>query len=693
MRLSAFHTPASAFARAAARLGRKVSRAAGFTRRPWFKAVLGSIGVVIVLMTTVWVAKYGWAIHKLNRGIGDTVFLDASGREWFRLDEQRRDVPLSKISTYLKDAVIAIEDHRYYNHPGIDPIGLGRAMFTNLRSDRTQGGSTITQQLARTLFLSNAKTPARKAKEAALAVMLEVQLQKREILELYLNRVYMSGGVYGVETMSRRMFRKPASDLTLAEAALIAGIIRAPATYSPWQHFDAARQRSFVVLQRMREEKKITAAQERAARAEQIRLQPPPSVTTARHGYAKEFLRQQFRNVYGGDNPPDWKVRTTFVREVQDAAETAVREGLKRQRVPGLQVALVAVDPATGNILAMVGGSDFAATPFNRAVNSRRQPGSAFKPFVYAVALEQGLSPVSRVQGLQQVAVEAPSGIWIPRDERAGGRDEMTLREALLESNNAAAVLLQQRVGARPVIQLTRDLGVPNQPDVPSLALGSGQVTPLELTTAYAVFPNGGYRVRSRGILAVEDAAGQAVESATVERERVLSAESAFQMVTMLQDVVARGTGASAKSFGVSGAIGGKTGSTNDYRDAWFVGFNSSVVVGVWTGFDQPQTIREGGTGARVALPIWGDFMRRVQRRLPSRPFEPPPGLEPRELCLISYQRPVDGCPGYVEYFKDGDDPPTQLCPIHDGTLREEAARAVDGLMRAIGRGIRGIFN
>jgi len=505
--------------------------------------------------------------------------------------------------------------------------------------------------------------------------------------------VFLSGGVYGVEMMSQKMLRKPASQLTLAEAALIAGIIRAPSTYSPWNHPDAARRRSFVVLQRMREEGKITANQETAARAERIRIQPPPSVTSARNGYAKEFLRQQFRNVYGGDNPPDWKVHTSFLKDVQDAAETAVREGLRRQRVPGLQVALVALDPATGNVLAMVGGSDFATTPFNRAVNSRRQPGSAFKPFVYAVALEQGLSPVSRLQGLQQVAIEAPSGIWIPRDERATGRDEMSLREALLESNNAAAVLLQQRVGTRPVLQLTRNLGVSEQPDVPSLALGSGLVTPLELTTAYAVFPNGGFRVRSRGILAVEDAAGQTVESANVVRERVISEETAFQMVTMLQDVVARGTGAGARSYGLSSGFGGKTGSTNDYRDAWFVGFNSSVVVGVWTGFDQPQTIRQGGTGARVALPIWADFMRRVQRRLPSRGFSPPAGLEPHELCLISYQRPVDGCPSYIEYFKDGDDVPTQLCPIHEGTFKEDAVRAVDDLMRAIGRGIRGIFD
>ena len=664
------------------------------TIRDRVAAVVFGTLVVVTAVGVTWTFRQAYAVYRLTRGVGDLWFLSADGERWFRMDEHRRDVPLEEIPPHLQHAFIAVEDHRFYRHIGIDPLALGRAVFRNVKEPGTvEGGSTLTQQLARTLFLSNQQSYGRKIREAVLALMIEAQLTKDEVLELYLNRIYLSGGVYGVETMSRNAFGKPAKQLNLAECALIAGLARAPSARSPWTNLDGAIERSHTVLARMRQERFITEEQETAAKRTRIRIRPFPGAADARAGYAKEFLRQQFRNVYGGDHPPDWRVRTTFIREVQDAAETAVREGLKRQRVPGLQVALVAIDPATGNILAMVGGSDFAATPFNRAVNSRRQPGSAFKPFVYAVALENGLSPVSRMQGLQQVAVEAPSGIWIPRDERAGGRDEMTLREALLESNNAAAVLLQQRVGTRPVIQLTRDLGVPNQPDVPSLALGSGQVTPLELTTAYAVFPNGGYRVRSRGILAVEDAAGQTVESSAIERERVLSAESAFQMVTMLQDVVARGTGASARSYGLSGAIGGKTGSTNDYRDAWFVGFNSSVVVGVWTGFDQPQKIREGGTGARVALPIWADFMRRVQRRLPSRPFEPPPGLEPRELCLISYQRPVDGCPGYVEYFKEGDDTPTRLCPIHEGTLREEAARAVDGLIRAIGRGIRGIFN
>jgi membrane carboxypeptidase/penicillin-binding protein len=442
----------------------------------------------------------------------------------------------------------------------------------------------------------------------------------------------------------------------------------------------------------MREEGTITEAQEKQARAQRIRIQPPPSVSGARHGYAKEYLRQQFRNIYGGDNPPDWKVHTTFMPEVQDAAEAAVKAGLRRLGIRGLQASLVAIEPDTGNILAMVGGSDFAVTPFNRAVRSRRQPGSAFKPFVYAAALERGLSPVSMLQGLRQVAVQVPSGVWIPREGRENDQDQLTLREALLESNNAAAVLLQQQIGTRPVLQLARDLGVENQPDVPSLALGTGLVSPLELTAAYAVFPNMGHRVRPRGILKVVNAAGQTVHDTHIEREPILAPDVAFQMVTMLQDVVQRGTGASVRGLGVRGAAGGKTGSTNDYRDAWFVGFNASVVAGVWAGFDQPHKIREGGSGARVALPIWADFMRRTGSALPPRPFAPPSSVRGEAICLISYQRPVDGCPTYVEYFKDGDSVPSQLCPLHSGSFEQQAERAVRDLFGAIGRGIRGIF-
>jgi 1A family penicillin-binding protein len=663
------------------------------SRNDWLITAAGAAVLVFLTVSAVWTARHAWAIYKLNRGVGDTVFYDADDRPWFRLDEQRHDVRLEEISTYFKDAVISVEDHRYYLHPGIDPVALARAAAYNVREAAgTQGGSTITQQLARTLFLSNTRTYARKLQEAALAVLLEIFLSKRDILELYMNRIYLGAGIYGVEPMSQKMLGKPASKLTLAEAALIAGIIRAPASFSPWNHLESARRRSFVVLQRMREEGKITEAQERQARAAPLHIQPPPVVTAARHGYAKEYLRQQFREIYGGDNPPDWRVRTTFVPAIQDAAEAAVRDGLRRLRSKGLQAALVAMDPQTGDLLAMVGGSDFAVTPFNRALYSRRQPGSAFKPFVYAAALERGLSPVSTITGLQRVAVEAPSGVWIPRDERIAGRDEMTLRAALLESSNAAAVLLQQRVGSAPVLRLVRDLGVSDQPDVPSLALGSGLVTPLELTAAYAVFPTLGYRVRPRGFVSVQNADGADVHRVHIERERIIPNAIAFQMVSMLEDVIDRGTGAGARKYGVTGAVGGKTGSTNDYRDAWFVGFSSSVVAGVWVGFDQPERISEGGSGARVALPIWSDFMRRVARRRPAEPFAPPADLHGEELCRVSYQRPVQGCPTYIEYFKEGDAVPVRLCMIHEGTFKQRAQRAVEGFFTAIGQGLKGIF-
>jgi membrane carboxypeptidase/penicillin-binding protein len=363
-----------------------------------------------------------------------------------------------------------------------------------------------------------------------------------------------------------------------------------------------------------------------------------------------------------------------------------VRDGLRRLGVKGLQAALVAMEPETGNLIAMVGGSDFAATPFNRAVRSRRQPGSAFKPFVYATALERGLSPVSMITGLRQVAIEAPEGVWIPRDERANEQDEMTLREALLESNNAAAVILQQQVGSGQVLRLAGDLGVRDQPNVPSLALGSGLVTPLDLTAAYAVFPTLGYRVQPRGIVSVSNAEGDVVHQVHTEREQILSEQVAFQMVTMLQDVVDRGTGASARRAGVRGYVAGKTGSTNDYRDAWFVGFSSKVVVGVWVGFDQPERIMAAGSGARVALPIWSDFMRRVARRFPPDAFDAPAGMQTEELCRVSYHRPLDGCPTYIEHFKDGDEIPSRLCPVHSGSLKQRAQRAVQGFFGALRR-------
>jgi len=648
--------------------------------------------VAVTAVTVLWSMRQGWAVYKLRRGVGDTWFYAADGRAWFRMDEQRRDVALAQIAPELRNAVVAVEDHRFFSHFGIDPIGLGRAVYRDLRFQKLEGGSTLTQQLARTLFLSNKKTPLRKAQEAVLALLLEQELSKDQILELYLNRVYLSGGVYGVETMSRNMYAKPASALTLPEAALIAGLIRAPSALSPWGNLDAALDRSRVVLQRMREEGYITPAQERAAAQVRPRIRPYPGATESQYGYAKEFLRQQFRDRFGGDHPPDWQVRTTFVPELQDAAERAIENGLRRFGKPSLQAALVAIDPATGDVLALVGGRDFRQSQFNRAWRSRRQPGSAFKPFLFAAALARGYSPVSVLEGLMAIEPQGPDE-WAPRNSNDDVTEALTLRAALIESNNRAAALLQQRIGSRPVLRLASDVGLRDLPDVPSLSLGTGLVSPLDLTAAFAAFPNGGSAVRPRALTRVIDADGGVAFDNPARQDRVISPQVAYQMVSMLQDVVNRGTASPARSvYGVRFPAGGKTGTTDDFKDAWFVGFTTSTVVGVWVGEDQPATIGREAYGARYALPIWSDFIKTAARKRGAREFAVPADLHEEQLCSQSYLKAVEGCPTYIEYFKEGDEVPSRLCPIHQGSVKQQLKRAVQGFFSGLGRKLKGIF-
>ncbi len=670
----------------------------GFTsngaRPRWQHRIARIVFAVLVVGSVVglaWLMRQTYVVHKLTRGVGDTWFLAADGRRWFRLDEHRHDVALTEIPKHLRDAFVAVEDHRFYSHLGVDPIALGRAVVRNLSTGSAQGGSTLTQQLARTLYLSNQKTYGRKLREAVLALNIDAQLTKDQILELYLNRIYLSAGVYGVETMSRHLFGRPAKTLSLAESALIAGLARAPSALSPWSNLDGAIGRSHVVLTRMREEGFITADQERAAKRAPIRIRPYPGASDPRGGYAKEHLRQQFRDRFGGDHPPDWEVKTTFVPELQEAAERAVSDGMRRFRDPDLQAALVAIDPETGNILAMVGGRDFRQSQFNRSTRSRRQPGSAFKPFLFAAALENGYSPVSTLSGLRNIRPQGPDE-WAPRNAKADTPDAVTIREAIIESNNRAATLLQQRMGSRPLLRLASDVGMRDLPDVPSLSLGSGVVTPLELTVAFAAFPNGGYGVAPRAITEVVNGDGVAAFRQAVGRHRVISEQSAFQMVSMLGDVLDRGTASAAKSWGVRFPAGGKTGTTNDFKDAWFVGFSSSVVVGVWVGFDQPKTIAKDAYGSRYALPIWSDFMRRAAARRPPQPFEPPSGLREVDLCAVSYQRPVEGCPAYVEYLKEGDDAPGRLCTLHTGSIKQRVRRTIEGLFSGLGRKLKGIL-
>lgn len=665
--------------------------------RAWLRAQDRAVRAIVVaglvtgVLVTAWVWKQTWAVHRLTRGVGDTWFHTADGKRWFRLDEQRQDVPLADIAPTLQQAFVAVEDHRFYVHPGIDPIGMGRAFYRFVSAGRTEGASTLTQQLARTLFLSNRKSLTRKLREGVISIQMELQLTKAQILELYLNRIYLSAGVYGVEPMSRRVFGKPARSLTLAESAFIAGLARAPASLSPWSNFDGAVQRSHVVLARMRDAGFITAAQEAEAKRARLRVRPYQPTSTAPDAYARAYARQMFRDTLGGDHPPDWQVETTFVPALQEMATRVVREGLGRFGKPELQAALVAMDPATGDVLALVGGRDPARSPFNRATRSRRQPGSAFKPFLYAAALDQGFSPVSVLDGLDAIAPQGPDE-WAPDNADGETRPALTLRAALIESDNRAASLLQQRVGTRRVMRVAGDAGLHDLPNVPSLSLGTGLATPLELTTAFAMFPNGGHSVRPRAILRILDDDRSVAFATPVVRENVISPQVAYQMVAMLQDVVDRGTASAARRMGVRFPAGGKTGTTDDFKDAWFVGFSSSLVVGVWVGFDRPQTIGRDAYGARYALPIWSDFMRRAARVRQAGAFERPAGLREETLCRISYKRPVQGCPVYTEYLKAGDASPSDTCPIHRGTLRQRIERTIEGWTAELGRRLRGIF-
>jgi len=643
---------------------------------------------VIALISVGVVIRYGLAVNKLSRGIGQTMFYGADGKAWFPLEEHRRDVPLNRISAYLQDAVVAVEDHRFHSHVGIDPIGIGRAIIRDIRArSLEEGGSTLTQQLARTLFLSGSRDFMRKGKEAVLALMIEQRLSKTQILELYLNRIYLGGNVYGVEAMSQNVFGKPAANLTLSEAAFIAGLIRMPSALWPWSHYDRARQRSHVVLARMRAEGLITAQAEQQARAQPPRVLPNPGLTRGASGYAADYLRQQFRAAFDDDNPPDWKVRTTFVPAMQREAERAVSQGLAKFRQAGLQAALVAMDPHTGDVLALVGGRDFRLTPFNRATGARRQPGSAFKPFVYAAALNSGLSPVSPISDLNNRVPGYDE--WEVRNASIDTRETMTLREALYESNNQAAVRLQTQIGSRPILTMAEALGLPRMPDVPSLALGVGEVSPLQLTAAYSVFPNGGFAVAPRPIVQVLDNDGYAVLNREVERKLVLPESVAYQMVSMLADVVDTGTGAAARSLGVRFPAAGKTGTTDDFKDAWFIGFSSSLVAGVWVGFDRPATIGPDGYGARYALPIWADFMSRTARLRKPEPFRVPTTVEAVRLCRVSHLAPRDSCPTYDEYFKHGDAIPEDRCDVHRGP---NAAEVIGGIFSRIGKGIGKIF-
>ncbi len=637
-------------------------------------------------------------LKHMGRMAQSTTLFDAAGRHAFTLSkEERIEVPLGAVSPRLVKALLSIEDQRFFEHGGIDPMRVFGATLRNLREGRAvQGASTITQQLARQTFLTTDKTIRRKLREVVLAGRIERMFTKREILELYLNKVYFGDGLYGAEAASRGYFGKPAAQLTIGEAALLAGLVKSPSAYAPTVNPQRAVARRNVVLQRMVESKAISRQEYDQARAEPLALHDGLQRDEAWGQHFKEQVRRELIGRFGYDRvyQEGLRVYTTLDPVLQRNAEAAVAKTLEEieakraaQRKKGkpasdgaddsLQAAVVAIDPTTGWVRAMVGGRNFSESTFNRAVQARRQPGSAFKPFVYAAALETGYTPATLLDHLDDPVVTA-EGDWSPDDEHSDG-SPITLRTALRTSSNRAAVRLLQEIGIQRAVDYAHSVGM-TVPSVPSLALGSGEVTLTTLTAAYAPFANGGTLHPPVFVRRVEDRSGKLLYQAEPPATRVISETTAFLMTQMLADVVNAGTAYKARSMGFTLPAAGKTGTTNGFDDTWFIGYTPHLVAGVWIGFDQPQTILRNGFAGDLAVPLWTRFMVEATRGDKPDWYTPPAGVVSLQVCRLSGKLATPGCANvntlnkqgefeprsmvYTEYFVRGTEP-TDECPLH----------------------------
>ncbi|MBU1384914.1 MAG: PBP1A family penicillin-binding protein [Alphaproteobacteria bacterium] len=554
---------------------------------------------------------------------------------------------LDALPDYVPAAFIAIEDRRFYHHPGFDPIGMTRAVAANMRAGRVvQGGSTLTQQLAKNLFLSPDQNLKRKMQELMLAVWLEMKFSKEEILALYLNRVYFGAGAYGIEAASQRYFDKGAKDLTVGEAALLAGLLKAPSRYSPVSESERAAARATVVLNEMVDAGVISPEQRAQAVTEPVRVSR--TLASQHAQYFVDWLDKQIRELVG-EPTEDMIVETTLDLTLQTSAERAVRRILDRDRSKGVQqAALVALD-GEGRVRAMIGGASYADSQFNRAVDAQRQAGSAWKPFVYLTALESGYTPETRVN-------DAPVriGNWSPRNYSGAFAGEMSLANAVAQSTNTVAAAMADQIGRDNVARTARRLGITSRIGLePAMALGAVEVSPIDMAQAYDAFANGGKRVRAYGISRIRTPQGRVIyqrasrESGPVQ---AISNPYLYYQNQMLRGVMTSGTGRSAAIAGRDTA--GKTGTTSDYKDAWFVGYTGGFVTAVWVGKDDNTPMR-GVTGGSSPAAIWKAFMEAALPRLnaPAIPNGPamPEGWQPPS--------PVENLIGSIgDLF--GDNPP-----------------------------------
>ncbi|MEB3831881.1 transglycosylase domain-containing protein [Phormidium sp. CCY1219] len=553
-------------------------------------------------------------------------------------DEANREVvPLDEISPNLKRAVLAIEDSHFFMHHGINPGGIARAFVANLEQGETvEGGSTLTMQLVKNLFLSPKRALSRKAAEAVLAIRLEQILSKDEILELYLNQVYWGHNLYGIETASQSYFNKSASELTLAESAMLAGIIQAPEDYSPFANYPLAKQRQAVVLNRMRELKWITAEEEAQARKQPLLVGRVTSFRQSKLPYVTDAVIQELSRRFGRDAvlKGGMRVQTTIDMNFQRMAEKTVQRwhdtlyyrGVFYGRDNG-QIALVAVDPRTHFVKAMVGGAGFEKSQYNRAIQARRQPGSAFKPFVYYTAFATGKFSPASVIADSPVSYRDGNGYYSPQNYGGGFSGAVTIRKALEVSLNVPAVKLGQWIGLNKVIEVCRTLGMtsPMEPVI-SLPLGAIDLTPMEMAGAFATFANNGWHSEPTFIVQVTDSRGNMLLDNTPKPQLVLDPWAVASLNSVLQGVITSGT---AKNARIGRPAAGKTGTTSSERDVWFVGYVPQLSTAVWVGNDDYTPLAAGSTGGTTAAPIWRSFMHQAMQGQPVEYFDPPSKYDP----------------------------------------------------------------
>ncbi len=597
--------------------------------------------------------------------------------------EKRRRVPLAQIPSAVRQAVLAIEDRRFYDHPGVDVIRTVGAVVTNVKGDRPylEGGSTLTQQLVKNSFLTREKTFRRKIQEQAMALILERRLGKDQILELYLNEVYLgnrgSFAIHGVAEAARMYFAKDVTNLSVAEAATIAGLIQAPPTYSPFRNPTRCRERRNVVLRAMGEAGYL--APDAVTRTSEEPLDTVRRGLEAEAPYFVDHVVQTLAERVPEIAGRDVDVYTTLDMHLQRLAENAVREGLARvekelagrKGTQAVQAALIAVDPSTGEVLAYVGGRGYSRSQFNHVLQARRQPGSVFKPFTYLAAFEQAVVEARTDLTPATVVDDTPTTFyyedkeWTPRNYGDEYDGPITLRRALAMSRNVATVKVAEMVGFGTVSRLWRRLGPGMQSrGVPAITLGVFEATPWEIAEAYTLFPNAGETRPLRLVLRINDGGSGRPVPATGEPRRIAAAPPTHLVTSMMRSVIDEGTGAGARAAGFVLDAAGKSGTTNDLRDAWFVGFTQELLTVVWVGHDDNQAL--GLSGSQAALPIWTDFMQRALAGHANVPFpEPPDGVASVEIDRDTGMLAGPGCPRVItEMFLAGTEP-TAVCELH----------------------------